>query len=105
MRGKSNQPSMVTHFGRAPAKKGTPKELNPGCWRGNCKVPHGEDARDDLIHGLPYVGVTKALRTGRQLKSHAPQKRQAWIPRKPEGAGADFNPSPWSGYAAHNCFF
>ena len=104
-RGKSNQAIKVTKFGRAPAKKGTPLELKPGCWRGKCKFPHGEDARDDLMHGLPYEGVTKAFISGRQLKSHAPPKRQAWVPRRPEGAGAGFNPSPWAGYAAHNCFF
>ena len=55
-KGKSNQVVTVTHFGRAPAKKGTPEDLKPGCWRGKCKFPHGEDARDDLIHGLPYEG-------------------------------------------------
>lgn len=56
-RGKSNQVATVTHFGRAPAKRGTPEDLKPGCWRGKCKFPHGEDARDDLIHGLPYEGA------------------------------------------------
>ena len=102
---RSNQPVLMTKFGRAPAKKGTPLELKPGCWRGQCKFPHGEDARDDLMHGLPYDGVTKALTAGRQMKTHAPPKRQPWVPRRPEGAGAGFNPSPWAGYAAHNCFF
>ncbi len=27
----------VERFGRAPAKKGTPVELKPGCWRGGCE--------------------------------------------------------------------
>ena len=63
--GDSNQEKLVTHFGRAPAKKGTPQKLKPGCWRGGCKFPHGEDAKDDLMHGLPVSGVSKTLRTGR----------------------------------------
>jgi len=60
-KGKSNSVSLVTKFGRAPAKKGTPEELKPGCWRGKCKFPHGEDARDDLLHGLPYDGLPVAF--------------------------------------------
>lgn len=34
-----------------PAKKGRPVELYPGCWRGNCHFPHGEDRKDDNMHG------------------------------------------------------
>jgi len=31
---KNNNEVVVTKFGRAPAKKGTPVDLKPGCWRG-----------------------------------------------------------------------
>jgi len=31
---KNNNEVIITKFGRAPAKKGTPVDLKPGCWRG-----------------------------------------------------------------------
>lgn len=103
---KGSQARMVERFGRAPAKKGTPVELKPGCWRGGCKFPHGEDGKDDLLHGLPYDGVSKSLKAGRQLKSAAPAKRRRWTPNAPQtGWAKDYNPSPWAGYSAHNVYF
>jgi hypothetical protein len=50
-RGSNNNPKQVDHFGMRPAKKGRPVELYPGCWRGNCHFPHGEDRKDDNMHG------------------------------------------------------
>uniref|UniRef100_A0A7S4M0D2 Uncharacterized protein n=1 Tax=Guillardia theta TaxID=55529 RepID=A0A7S4M0D2_GUITH len=54
--------------------------------RGNCPFPHGEDGREDLLHGeyqnasvaltacegLPYDGVSKGLSRGRVLRLHGP---------------------------------
>ena len=51
-------------------------------------------------------GVTKGLSAGRQMKSSAPPKRRSWIATmRPASAAPDFNPSPWSGYAASCSFF
>lgn len=82
-----------------------PIELAPGCWRGGCKFPHGEDRKDDQLHGMPYEGVSKTLVSGRTMKGHAPAKRKSWAASRPRSAPADFNPSPWSGYAAFQNYF
>lgn len=103
--GKNNEPRTVTQFGMRPARKGRPIELKPGCWRGNCKFSHGEDRKDDGMHGLPYEGVSKTLYSGRTLANHGPAERQSWAANRPRSAPVDFEPSPWSGYGAFHSYF
>ncbi len=55
--------------------------------------------------GLPYEGVSKTLMCGRHLSAHAPAKRQTWTALRPRSAPADFEPSPWTGYAAFHSYF
>mmetsp|Transcript_11417 Transcript_11417/g.39062 ORF Transcript_11417/g.39062 Transcript_11417/m.39062 type:complete len:253 (+) Transcript_11417:753-1511(+) len=85
--------------------------------RGNCPFPHGEDGREDLLHGeyqnasvaltacegLPYDGVSKGLSRGRVLRLHGPHAKMPWT----VGGRSRTHriETPWAGYAAFNPYF
>mmetsp|Transcript_10557 Transcript_10557/g.24127 ORF Transcript_10557/g.24127 Transcript_10557/m.24127 type:complete len:377 (-) Transcript_10557:399-1529(-) len=99
---KPNSTSVVTTFGKE-KRKGAPVNLRPGCWRGNCPFPHGEDGREDLVHGLPYDGVTRGLSGGRVLRLHGPHPKKPWTVGG--RSRTQSTATPWAGYAAFNPYF